>query len=336
MDAKQPGNSRKKFLEKATIEVLDSEPKIDIRLSHAPPALINEYYKVDMELTNHDDEITWGTLSWDISGAQGDSTIYSTRTNKSSPLSQVPVGKVRSGATFRQSVFIFSSSADEKQLSVHLSYETANHKTNTTKTITFPVQTGFTVRYQVFTETLQLLQTSTDTLHAHEPLLLLAEINPLPSYPLILYKTELTINSLDGSAPVAKVLSSTNSSNPLVVTRHNRFAAWFKVQPTVCGEFSLGQLVVYWKRHDPEDADAPFTVTKTPLPLVKITRPYFSVAVDSAAAGVVGQPIPHTITITNHTTLPQEFTLLLSHPRYLYRPRQPYPIQSYYRRKGRK
>ena len=35
----------------------------------------------------------------------------------------------------------------------------------------------------------------------------------------------------------------------LVVTRHNRFAAWFKIQPTVCGEFSLGQLVVYWKRY---------------------------------------------------------------------------------------
>jgi hypothetical protein len=51
--------------------VLDSEPKIDIKLTHAPPALINEYYKVDMELTNHDDDITWGTLSWDVSGAQG-------------------------------------------------------------------------------------------------------------------------------------------------------------------------------------------------------------------------------------------------------------------------
>jgi len=64
-------------------------------------------------------------------------------------------------------------------------------------------------------------------------------------------------------------------------------------------------------RHDPEDMDAPFTVTKTPLPLVKVTRPYFSVTVDSAAAGVVGQPIPHSITITNHTTLPQEFSLLI-------------------------
>lgn len=49
------------------------------------------------------------------------------------------------------------------------------------------------MKYQVFTETLQLLHTTTDTLHAQEPLLLLAEINPLPSYPLNLCKTDLVI-----------------------------------------------------------------------------------------------------------------------------------------------
>ena len=51
--------------------MLDSEPKVDMRLVHASPALINEYYKVELVLTNHDDDITWGTLTWDVSGIQG-------------------------------------------------------------------------------------------------------------------------------------------------------------------------------------------------------------------------------------------------------------------------
>jgi len=184
------------------------------------------------------------------------------------------------------------------------------------------------VQYQLFTaETLQPQQNN-DTLYAHEPILLLAEIKPLPSYPLMISKTDLVINTLEGSTEVAKLLSSTGaSSTNIIVTRHTRHAAWFKIVPTIPGDsFSFGHLVVYWKRHDPTDIDAPFTITKSPLPQLKISRPYFSVAVDAMATGVVGEPISHSITISNHTSLPQDFSLLII-PQSLLQQQQQQPTQ---------
>ncbi|EGG14687.1 DUF1683 family protein [Cavenderia fasciculata] len=56
----------KKFLERSSIRILDHESLIQIKCNHTPPAIINEFYEIELELVNNDKEITKGTITFEL------------------------------------------------------------------------------------------------------------------------------------------------------------------------------------------------------------------------------------------------------------------------------
>jgi len=284
---------------------------VEISLLHSPPALLNEYYAVNLILKSNDEDITEGTLSWDVTGLSGYCSIFSSR-NKGTPVDKVSVGRVPANSEFKQTVYVFSSSPDEKQISLNFSYETPSHRTNTTSSIYFPVQSAFTVRFQILGEDMQ--QPSNESINSGAPLLLLAELTPLPEYALILANVALVV-SCDEAGPVAKLISST-SGKAAVLTRNTRYAVWFHITPIQVGEaISWGELDVSWKRQDDTAAhkeDVPLTNTKIPLPPVRVEHPIFSAVIHVPSIGVIGSVVTHTMQITNHSSILQDFTLLVS------------------------
>ncbi|GAM28614.1 hypothetical protein SAMD00019534_117900 [Acytostelium subglobosum LB1] len=318
----------KKFLERSSIRILDHESLIQIRCNHVPPAIVNEFYEIELELVNNDKEISRGSVSFDLQQHQNsnshDKGIY-TAPNKSSPLAKLELPHIPEKKSFKKRFYIHSSQIDEIKLVINVSYETkANEISHASKIFTFPVQVGFLTQFQFFSGNFQLSDMYDGNIVAKEPLLLLCDIRTNLPFNVNIKKTTLEINSVsqatlnplsgedaDGSSvPVGQLLASSNQNmSSCELSKDNNYSCWFNLIPMVTGEsLSLGTLTIEWSR---KGADKVTSHLPIPLPHMRITTNAFITQVKAPAYGVVGMPMSHVISIQNNTNFLQEFDLLV-------------------------
>eukprot|EP01132_Coremiostelium_polycephalum_P010272 gene10272-12599_t len=291
----------KKFLERSSIRILDHESLIQIKCIHNPPAIINEFYEVELELINNDKEITKGTVTFEINNQnQMDKGIYFEPT-KGDQLSVLELPHILEKSSFKKKFYIHSSQIDDFKLLINISYETkTNEISHTSKMFTFPVQI--------------------------EPLLLQADIRTNLPYNVVIEKTTFQINSLTESSTnpltndqdqfesstsplVAQLLSSSNKTiGSVELSKDTNFSSWFNLIPLITGEsISLGVLYIEWRRKNSNT----ISILPIQLPHVRITTNPFITNISTPSFGVVGIPLLHTITIKNNTNFLQEFDLLI-------------------------
>ncbi|EAL63853.1 DUF1683 family protein [Dictyostelium discoideum AX4] len=79
-------NPYKKFLERSSIRILDHESLIQIKCNHSSPAIVNEFYEIELEIINNDAEIKGGTIRFEIQQSQQTTTLL--QQNPQQPLPQ--------------------------------------------------------------------------------------------------------------------------------------------------------------------------------------------------------------------------------------------------------
>ncbi|EFA83918.1 DUF1683 family protein [Heterostelium album PN500] len=328
----------KKFLERSSIRILDHESLIQIKCNHTPPAIINEFYQIELELINNDKEITSGSITFDFQQQQQahnliDKGIYS-EPNKNNPLSRLELPHISERTSFKKKFYIYSSQIDEIKLVINVSYETkANEISHASKIFIFPVQIGFLTQFQFFNSNFQLNDMYDGNIVAKEPLLLLCDIKTNLPFNVNILRTTLEINNIsqatlnplsgedaDASAvPVAQLLSSSNQNLPTYeLSKDNNYSCWFNLIPLITGEsLSLGSLNIEWSRKSSSNNDnassSPKITSSLPiqLPHMRIATNPFVTHVKVPASGTVGVPITHSISIYNNTNFLQEFDLLV-------------------------
>eukprot|EP01113_Clastostelium_recurvatum_P032267 TRINITY_DN4121_c0_g1_i2.p1 TRINITY_DN4121_c0_g1~~TRINITY_DN4121_c0_g1_i2.p1 ORF type:complete len:1196 (+),score=296.23 TRINITY_DN4121_c0_g1_i2:526-3588(+) len=343
-----PPVRRKKFVERSGVKILDYEAKVDMQVTQIAPALVTEFFAWTLTLTNNDNHIAKGTISFTISSqvahtslaTQGltahptvtpPSSTQLVETNASASLflspdntrpipSELPLSDIPSGGQVSFPLYIYTPAMEDRQITVTLAYHTSaggssSPPTTSSRTFHVGVAAPFSARFHFFTRTLQPVATFTESLTLKEPLLLNVETLCTPPFPLLLHASRLVLNHADKDVPVATLLATTGigagtaapEQQPVRIGKANKFTEWFHIIPQVPGEaFSLGTLYLRWSR-----AESPALISEIgiPLPQLKVSRPSFSAEVDTPASGMVGVPLSHNITITNHTNLIQEFTL---------------------------
>eukprot|EP01133_Synstelium_polycarpum_P008031 gene8031-9435_t len=335
VETKRP-DPYKKFLERSSIRILDHESLIQIKCNHTPPAIVNEFYEIELELVNNDKEITKGTITFDLH--QNNNTVEKgiyLDASKNKPLSSLDLPHIQERSSFKRLFYIHSSQIDEHKLSINVSYETkSNEISHSSKLFIFPVQAGFITQFQFFSGNFQLNDMYDGNIVAKEPLLLLCDIKTNLPYNINVLKTTLDINTISqatlnplsgedaeasGGVPVGQLLSSSNQHlSSFELSKDNNYSCWFNLIPLITGDsLSLGTLSIEWSRLTGSSRDKSKKIISTlpiQLPHMRITTNPFVTTVSLPPFGIVGEPLTHVISIYNNTNFLQEFDLLVINP----------------------
>ncbi|EGC32760.1 hypothetical protein DICPUDRAFT_155255 [Dictyostelium purpureum] len=323
----------KKFLERSSIRILDHESLIQIKCNHNSPAIVNEFYEIELEIVNNDKEIKKGSITFEINQQnQFEKGIYLSP-DRTQPLSQLDLERILEKKSFKKKFYIYSSAVDENKLLINISYETKTGEiSHTSKMFIIPVQIGFNTQFQFFNDHFQLISDLYDTgVPTREQLLLLCDIRSNLPYNVIIEKTSLQISSFAESArnssllspnltltdetianmPVAELNSNSNNTITSVeLSKDNNHSSWFNLVPLLISEsISFGNFVIEWKRKGANVNQ--ISILPIALPHVRTTSNSFITNVEVAQFGVVGVPFIQTITIQNNTHFLQEFELVV-------------------------
>ncbi|KYQ89761.1 DUF1683 family protein [Tieghemostelium lacteum] len=324
----QKPNPYKKFLERSSIRILDHESLIQIKCKHQPPALINEFYEMEMEILNNDIEITKGTVTFEINEKQ----LYLEPSKSSEILTTLELPHIQEKSTFKKKFYIYSQTDDESKLLINISYETKSGEiSHTSKLFNVPVLMGLISQFQYFDDHFQLNDMYEGNLVINEPVFMNLDLKSSLPYAISIEKISLVIanneqpitplapsmgNTGPGShpeEPLVKLLSISNQSLGSIelVKDMVNYSCWFSLIPLITGEsLSFGQLIVEYRRLNSQ------VVNRLPiqLPPVRVTINPFITTIQVPSQGVVGAPLQHCISIRNNTNFLQEFELIVVNP----------------------
>eukprot|EP01102_Stenamoeba_stenopodia_P018996 TRINITY_DN7057_c0_g1_i1.p1 TRINITY_DN7057_c0_g1~~TRINITY_DN7057_c0_g1_i1.p1 ORF type:complete len:1102 (-),score=294.74 TRINITY_DN7057_c0_g1_i1:121-3426(-) len=301
------------------LKISEPEAKLVITAEHNPPALVNEYYRFDIKLTNESAEpIQSGLLLFEIIGtitgtpeATEETFFYG---DELEPIRELPIDRIEGNSSKTYTLFIFSPTPNSsRSVLVKAIYETETFRTSTEKAFEVAVELPFDLKSSFYTSTFQAVAPQSGSIISNESFLMCVEIQSISKYPLQITKAIIVLSN-------EQKFTSQSSSNVqeenAVLNEGDKFTVWFNLQSSLAGnEVSLGTFRLEWKRKRPHGEDEKQNeahikiVTETLIPPLKIVRAPFSTVVEAPPHGVVGVPFTFMVEITNHTHRVEDFTL---------------------------
>jgi len=313
----------KDFIQRTSTCIVDPPAKLDIELVHLPPALVYEYYRIQVKITNKGDEMESGTLFLSDCTSEHKSQFYNELLQPISGdgfnIDPIPINKSSQITVF----FMCQFASKSQSVATKLVYKTPKYSTQVSKQFAVPAILTLSSRCAFFSRTfspcVEVTGNST-TIRAGEPWVMRVEVRNNCPYPIEVVETALKLNE---NASCVRSTSDDifgESTAPSILFALDKFTSWFRITPNTVGQdVSIGQFEVKWKRspHSEQlpgaDEDNERIVTNpTLIPALTIERSPFSTKIIAPPRATMGTAIECTCEITNLTTRVEEFSFVLT------------------------
>ncbi|ELR24645.1 uncharacterized protein ACA1_172710, partial [Acanthamoeba castellanii str. Neff] len=146
------------------ISIKELPAKIALNVVHEPPALVNEYYKLELNLQNTEDEPASGSMRLHIgNSANKEEPQFFAARNDRTPVGEIVFRDLAPGASTRHIVYVYFPTAGQKNTVITVSYETATRGSTVFATqLSIVIQRPFNVHFEFYTRDMkQILPSST-------------------------------------------------------------------------------------------------------------------------------------------------------------------------------
>lgn len=326
-----PIRERYQFYERTTVVVLPNPPQLYLQISHSPPAILNEYYPLSVTMTNkHEEDIEEIILSFGTS--QNLESVFFLKEDEKLPGNQIIIKELlppNSSRTY--SIYFLHNKNENVEIKVIARYRCKSGFSSFVEQkeslqCVFP----FIHAWEFYTTYYSPI--SSDELRQNEVVLLCFDLSLTCQTTLELLDIDLVMNVTKDFQPVALKVGSSTASNtiPIEILKYGgKYTFWYVLRPQLIGTYALGFASLKWRRRvtgTSNDAiqetgdtsrlhkgESSPVITQLPLPKVTVQQKLFTTTADVPSVGVLGELLPHTITVVNHTNSLQEFALVIGH-----------------------
>eukprot|EP00002_Diphylleia_rotans_P036482 TRINITY_DN8040_c0_g2_i5.p1 TRINITY_DN8040_c0_g2~~TRINITY_DN8040_c0_g2_i5.p1 ORF type:complete len:784 (+),score=158.51 TRINITY_DN8040_c0_g2_i5:76-2427(+) len=309
----------KTFKERPATTVVQPRSRLLMEITHRPPALVNELYKLEITLTSRDQEIISGVLQIDEQDTgtllnSKESILYKNDGESLDPVITIPRLDVGQKTSFV--VFAKCSYVCQKKLIFKASYVTGQNFKEAgeeiqTLAFEFPFHTRFSL-VSGMSNSPQVADSAEMMLSLGHSSLLQIEAECHVQYPIKVFKAELiqgvkdfvqfdcglreeTDAALQGQLPLRELRKGDKLtlSIPLVPLH-------------IASRIPLGLIKLFWRRASSETEE---NVALLQLPQVSVSKNLLDVEVDIPPTASVAVPLLVHINIKNNTGLVQDLSL---------------------------
>lgn len=299
-------------------KIVSRPAKMDITLKHEAPSLLNEFYLIEITVTNKED-VTVSNVVLSVGLSDKDDTDKSTHFSLDHPefdghvvsqLSFIDLGCLDKGEAQSKSVFVKCLQTGTKHITFQVEYnidvEAKGHVIPCACTKSEVINLATVSAFEVSVKLMNMKFETIEALQAEEPFLLMPELKCTSPWPVDIQDSDLQLTTC-----IEKTDETQSQLQGVCLKKSECGAECFCLtsQNTAQTSVSLGSYVLHWKRHKDESVgvlDHPAVTTLFSLPTVTIEHVPLSVELRLPAYGSMKCLLPICYRILNRTGYPQE------------------------------
>ncbi|XP_053735696.1 trafficking protein particle complex subunit 11 [Synchiropus splendidus] len=299
--------------------IISRVPKISVQLSHEPPALTNEIYRINVTVQSHEEGVAQDLkLTAGLKPGQDANLSQSTHVTQDGSkccddtapplLPDIPLGDLKPGEKLEKCLFMQCTSTGPRVFLFHVAYSidtTVGYqqivcKCHKDETVTIETVIPFEVSVNFVSPKFEPLE----RIALGIPFLLMTDILSSSPWPLLLSSSSLQLLS------VTKNTSELQSQLQEVVLHTDECASecfCLQCPPSTQSNNTVatGQYLIYWRRQS-SSPDSPLIQTSVTLPHVILESIPLYIHADLPSFGRVRESLPVRYHIENKTTMVQE------------------------------
>jgi len=241
-----------------SVKILAHESKLEVLMQYDPPALIGEFFKIELCLRNLGNDIGKGEILFEVPNGKEDEFQLVTLVGNDcdslkKPLSSMNFNDIHQNESFSIVFYTQFNALSVHKISIRAAYETRGdcYSCSLEKIFDIPVKSPFIPSFNFFTSQFHPISLSSGLFVVSQPFLMQIDLQAGSDHPFLIMETQLCLNTLsDKGDLVATCLGSTaNSSKQHAITKNEEFSFWYSLVSSVSGdEVSLGKIRVQWRR----------------------------------------------------------------------------------------
>ncbi|KAI8996802.1 Gryzun, putative trafficking through golgi-domain-containing protein [Pilobolus umbonatus] len=309
--------------ELSTTSILPKPPSIDLRFDHAAPALLDELFKLNVNLTSHEKEAISVILSVSMKHSEGtvmeDYVVFSSDLEKGDVKanSSVQLGKINPGESIVKSVYLHGGKSPGSrivnfQVKYNIVGKEESQLVEKEEHIRIPFVNPFDANFELCAQCEKLNDAICPDLGKSERWLLVAAIRCFSAWDLVINSVELLKSETSKSSTTSMKLISEvdNIQEQVWKTGHVYNANYlFQLNTDDITEAQLpvspGKIVIKWKRSGTEGI---FNKSILHLPTIQFQEQGLKVLADLSNDIYQGEPFTITYTIDNPTEYLAEYS----------------------------
>lgn len=299
-------------------KIVSRPAKLDIKLKHEAPSLLNEFYLVEVTVTNRED-VTINNVVMTVSLTDREDADKSTHLSLDHPefdgrvishLSFIDFGSLEKEAVRSKSVFVKCLQTGSKLITFQVEYnidvEAKGHVIPCACVKSEVINLATVSAFEVSVKLMNMKFETIEAIQAEEPFLLMPELKCTSPWAVDIQDSDLQLT------PCIEKADETESQLHGICLKKSECAAecfCLTSMNTIQTSVSLGSYVLHWKRHKSESVgvlDHPSVTTLFSLPTVTIEHIPLSVELRLPAYGNMKCLLPICYMIHNRTGYPQE------------------------------
>ncbi|PRP75617.1 hypothetical protein PROFUN_07983 [Planoprotostelium fungivorum] len=293
------------FVERTSTKVLAYEARLEITALHTPPALVGEYYYMQIRMKNKGESISRGSISFDINPPIKEDCFFTTE-DRTKKLNDIPLEDIHLDEEFSQNFYFHTNVPLTRKIVVKVNYETVTHFTSfAERSFDVPVVQPFNVQCHFYTSHFSPINTlSANSIVVNQPFYLSLDVVNNAPFQL------KWLQSVPQFQHVTCIGTSKGEDKTQVMHHDNRYAVWYKLLPSTGGDnIPLGSVQLTWQRTESLESSPVPVIANLEVPDTKISTAPFSIRFDNPSSTVLGHLFSYMIELHNHTDTLQEFGL---------------------------
>ncbi|CAG8557135.1 1723_t:CDS:10 [Racocetra persica] len=311
--------------DRATIKVTQKQAKLDIKVVHSAPALLDEHYPIQLSILNLEPEDIKAVLNAELisDSQESEDVVFDSNLNVTNHLKDIDLGVISSNGSCVKTIYIIGKKfTNMRTLRLTVLYSTSSlipltptpiqNWIEKSEEFRIPFIAPFSVVFNISPQGEEFGNVrETSSLDRIERHFLVAKITSVGPWDICVSGIDLILLDQANAQTKIEIISSSVELDSESLEQGYIFNVDYLLELTILNDASsnksvdIGLLDIQWKRNKPfGDIYVPFTETTMMVPQLQRHESELSVILDIPSNPIVGQIFTLTFKIINWTTAP--------------------------------